>query len=243
MNELVLNIMKKYIKYLILLSIFLITFCTTNNPKINKKEDAARSYSNDHLDIENQIIWALLESEYRRTTVDTIYDQNGKIVEIFKHEKPSKPNLLIINETTSVSYDSSDSTFHSLKDVGLSLLTTKMLQDFCSRNKSSIKVGPFNGFEGDITYASLAEAEHIISVEIGREVLEPIKPQDNYNALKTTSKEHVTFSRPGFNNNQTLAIIEYSTYSGPISSANHLLILGKVNGKWKILERAITLIS
>jgi hypothetical protein len=235
--------MKKYIKYLILLSVFLIISCTTNNTQINKKADAARSYSNDHLDIENQVIWALLESEYRRTTEDTIYNQNGKIVEIFKHEKPPKPNLLIINETTSISYDSSDSTFYSLKDLGLSLLTTKMLHDFCSRNKSSIKVGPFDGFDGDITYASLAEAEHIISVEINGKVLGPIKPQDNYYTLRTTSKEHVRFSRPGFNDNQTLAIIEYSTYSGPISSANQLLILGKVNGKWKILERAITLIS
>jgi hypothetical protein len=101
----------------------------------------------------------LIKVVYEDSIVDTIYDKNGEIKEIHKQEGRPKPDLLIMNETTSIFYDSNDSTSRALKDMGLSLLTNKMLDDFCSRNKSSIKPGPFYGFDGSLTYASIAKWE------------------------------------------------------------------------------------
>ena len=235
--------MNKYIKYLLQVFILIMISCSAKNTKVNENIDSTKN-QNNHLDIENQIIWSVLQTKFRRNSVDTIFDKSGKIINIYKHEKPPKPEILVINETVGIHYDSSDSTYQSLKGMGLTMLSTTMLNDFCNRNKSSITVGPFYGFDGNISYASLAENERIISEEIGGQQLGPvISENDGFDVLRTTIKEHVYFSRPGFNNDRTLAIIEFSTYSGPLSSAEFLLILGKVNGKWKILESILTMIS
>jgi hypothetical protein len=236
--------MKTHLKYLMQVFILLVTSCNSATVKENKNGDSSK-YQNSQLDTENQVIWAVLQREYRRTTADTIYDKNKKIIQIFKHDMPPKPHLLIINETIGILYNTSDSTFRSLKERGLTLLTPKLLNDLCLRNESSIKIGPFNGFDGDITYASLAEEEQMTSRDIDKKPVGPLQdePEKEFFILKKTDREHVYFSRPGFNENRTLAIIEYSTYSDPLCSAQLLFIVGKINGQWKVLESIITVMS
>ncbi len=54
------------------------------------------------------------------------------------------------------------------------------------------------------------------------------------------SSGNYTFARPGFNKNKDKAIIEYGYMAGPMTGEGSLVLLEKIDNKWKVIKRLST---
>ncbi len=71
----------------------------------------------------------------------------------------------------------------------------------------------------------------------------PYSSWENYYKKYKYSNGQYTFKRPGFNSNKNKAIIEYSWMAGADKGESYIVILEKINNKWKIIHHFVTWVS
>lgn len=166
--------------------------------------------------IENEVISDLIKNRFNTQQYDTIYS-NGKIVSILPSEKIG---FILITETDTTYakwlYDSLDEGYD---------LDQECYLDYIEKNKTVIKIDSISFFNGEITYLSKNEYDKIFKNG----------GWDNY-YNRFGDLFNVKVSRPGFNKAKNKAIINISTYSGPLSGGNLYLLLEKHENTWKIKE-------
>ncbi|MBK6965664.1 MAG: hypothetical protein IPH20_17500 [Bacteroidales bacterium] len=183
------------------------------------------------IDIENEIISALIKSEIKSLPNDTVFTRKGKIKEI---RTCKVPDIILINETETYLFDPKVDSFSRFKNEtnGLPSLDNDSYQDFIVKNKSRLQIDSIRDFPGEVKYVSAKEIE-IIFKQGGWE---------NYHKI-FGAKPLIKISRPGLNSDKTKGFVYYSSSIGGLSGAGFYLILEKVDGKWIVKETMFAWIS
>jgi len=183
------------------------------------------------IDIENEIISALIKSEIKSSPNDTVFTQKGKIKKIKTFKDP---DVILVKETETFLFDPKVDSLSSFKNEtnGLPSLDNDSYFDFNYKNKSKIQIDSIQDFIGTIAYISRQEIESIFKQG----------GWDNYH--KTFGfKPLIKISRPGLNNDKTKAFIYYSRSIDGLGGAGFYLILERVDGKWIVKESMLAWIS
>lgn len=183
------------------------------------------------IDIENEIISALVRSEIKSLPDDTVFTRKGEIKRIKTRQNPE---IILVIETETFLFDPEVNSFNSFKNEtnGLPSLDSLTYIDFIDKNKTKIQIDSIYGFQGAITYNSRQEIENIFKQG----------GWDNYH--KTHGfKSMIKVSRPGLNLNMTKAFIYYSSSSGGLNGAGFYLILERIDDKWIVKESMLAWIS
>ncbi|HON02453.1 MAG TPA: hypothetical protein PLM04_04940, partial [Paludibacteraceae bacterium] len=182
-------------------------------------------------DIDNEIISALINSEFKSLPNDTIFNRKGEIKRIKTYKKT---DILLIIETETFLFDPEVDSFDRFKNEtnGLPSLDSLTYLDFIDKNKTKIQIDSIYGFQGTITYNSRQEIDNIFKQG----------GWDNYHKIHGY-KSMIKVSRPGLNKNMTKAFIYYSSSSGGLSGAGFYLILENIDGKWIVKESMLAWIS
>ena len=174
------------------------------------------------IDIENEIISALIKSEIKSLPNDTVFTRKGEIKKI-KTYKDS--DIILVNETETFLFDPIVDSLGFFKSNGLSSLELDCYTDFKEKNNSKIQIDSISNFKGIIKYISSTEIKEIFK-QGGWE---------NYHKSLGV-KPLVKVSRPGLNYDKTKALIYYSSSIDGLGGAGFYLILEKLNGKWIVKE-------
>lgn len=181
------------------------------------------------INIDNEIISALINYEFKWLPNDTSFNKRGKIKQIKIYKKPE---IILIIETETFLFDPKVDSFDSFKTNGLPSLDNATYLDFIDKNKTKIQIDSIHCFQGTIAYISRQEIENIFKQG----------GWDNYH--KTYGfKSMIKVSRPGLNNDKTKALVYYSSSSDGLSGAGFYLILEKVGNKWIVKESMLAWIS
>lgn len=183
------------------------------------------------IDIENEIISALIRSEIKSLPNDTVFTRKGEIKRIKTRQNPE---IILVIETETFLFDPEVNSFNSFKNDtnGLPSLDSLTYIDFIDKNKTTIQIDSIYGFQGAITYNSRQEIENIFKQG----------GWDNYHKTHEF-KSMIKVSRPGLNLDMTKAFIYYSSSSGGLSGAGFYLILERIDGKWIVKESMLAWIS
>ena len=189
------------------------------------------AYGFGQIDIENEIISALIKSEIKSTPNDTVFTRKGQIKKIKTFKTP---DVIIVNETETFLFDPKVDSLGRFKNEtnGLPSLENDTYLNFIDKNKAKIQIDSVKNFSGTITY-------------ITKQAIENIFKQggwDNYHKIYGF-KPMIKISRPGLNSDMTKALIYYSSSSGGLSGAGFYLILEKVDNKWIVKESMLAWIS
>lgn len=189
------------------------------------------SYGFGQIDIENEIISALIKSEIKSIPNDTVFTRKGKIKKIKTFKDP---DVIIVNETEIFLLDPKDGLFECFinETNGLPSLDKDSYMDFNIKNKSKIQIDSIQNFKGTISYISRQEIDSIFKQG----------GWDNYHKIYGY-KPLIKISRPVLNNDKTKAFIYYSHSFDGLGGAGFYLILEIVDGKWIVKESSLAWIS
>jgi hypothetical protein len=179
------------------------------------------------LEIENEIIAALIKSEFKSLPNDTVFNRKGEIKKI---KTFISPEIILINETEIFRYYQFDQIKRDTN--GLSTLDSECYGDYLSRNRSSIQIDTILNFNGKIHYVS-------------KKIMEDTFKDggwDNYHEV-FGYKPLVKISRPGLNKSMTNALVYHSTSFGGLDGAGFYSILEKVDNKWIVRGSVLVWIS
>lgn len=181
------------------------------------------------INIENEIISAVIKHEFKSYQNDTVFTGKGKIKKIKTFKDP---DVILVRETHTFLFDPKTDSLGRFKTNGLPSLDNDSYFDFIYKNKSTIQIDSIQDFKGTVTYISPQEIEIIFKQGSWK----------NYHKV-FGFKPLLKISRPGLNKDSTKTFIYYSSSIDGLSGAGFYLILEKKDGKWIIKESMLAWIS
>jgi hypothetical protein len=147
----------------------------------------------------------------------------------------STGNLVVTQETSHMGGPlSSDYYAHTLPPLGTQIDSTGFV-DFNAKNEKVYNLG--NNFHVDTRLVTLISADEI------QDLFGSSDGWDQYYKRYPGSGGTISFSRIGYNTDQTEALVETGQASGSLSGYGMLIYLKKENNSWKITGSVNTWIS
>lgn len=166
----------------------------------------------EHSAIDQEIIEALIKSEFHYLTKRPSWDESGK----------DGINLITDTEV----YDHHDRlTYRELK-INLPLLDSLTYDDYILKNQKPLTIDTITDVKWVVRYFSKEEMDTLLKNKDWTEYYQ-----------KYRFAPLVAVSRPGLSNDGKLALIYYYGLTGSHSGAGFMIIMKKVGKKWKVKEK------
>ena len=174
------------------------------------------------------------QAKLENIIISSLLNKGNKLIPVYKTSKQKKkvktfnrhkvPELVMSNVTKSPVHEAEFDTLSMFKWKVLKSKDREMLNDFCEKNQTCLKIDSVKGLEKCITFIDDSRRKNIFTKKNGWNAYHA-----NYGL-----KPYVNISRPGFNKKKNKALI-YITYNfGKDDGAGYYLVMKKAWGKWKV---------
>jgi len=207
----------KIISYILAIEALCLCGCSNTGEK-SKIDNEDLKYEIEKATEETKVYNTIIEELYIKP-FDTLYFKEDG--EYKQYIIPNK-KALIFAKTRRNSIDSTRVNSENLgSGFGFTHLSKDILVDFKDKNKTISAIKPFRESNRIVLYSSSC----------------------NIQSNSYPDYSHVSFSRPGFNKEKTVALIIVNEYEHDLSSAEYYIVLKLEKNKWVIANKVMMMIS